>query len=89
MQLGGVIQATEPDAVAARNRRFRAGSPEQFDFPQPRLGPGVHAGGPAPVAAVFDQPRLADGRMLDDVVGPPFAVLTRAPLEAPEAPRIA
>jgi len=45
------------------------------DLPEPRLGPGLHDGEPAPAGALSIQPVLADGRRLDDVVGYKFAVI--------------
>jgi 3-(3-hydroxy-phenyl)propionate hydroxylase len=89
--LGRIIQLTDPDEAAARDLSFEAGQPKQFDFPQPQLGPGLLDGGlpdgtpkiPArPVGGVFPQPRLTDGRLLDDVTasaaGPRFALLSRS-----------
>ena len=40
--LGAVLQETDREAAAARDRRFEAGA-EMFDFPQPQLGPGCRA----------------------------------------------
>ena len=37
VRLGAVLQETDRDAAAARDRRFEAGA-EMFDFPQPQLG---------------------------------------------------
>ncbi len=75
VKLGAVIQATDPQAARERDARFTAGSPEIFEFPAPRLGPGVWNGAAAPVAQVFPQPRLDDGRLLDAAVGQRFTVL--------------
>ncbi|MFP4906046.1 3-(3-hydroxyphenyl)propionate hydroxylase, partial [Paraburkholderia sp. BR14261] len=72
VQLGGVIQATDSDAVAARDREVTAAIRE-FRTPQPRLGPGWHAG-----AAGGDngpQPVFEDGSRLDDAVGYRFALI--------------
>ncbi|WP_119419895.1 bifunctional 3-(3-hydroxy-phenyl)propionate/3-hydroxycinnamic acid hydroxylase MhpA [Desertibaculum subflavum] len=73
VKLGAVIQATDPEAARERDRRFASGAPEMFDYPQPALGPGAHRDG-----RLFPQPRLADGRLLDEAVGNRFAVLGRA-----------
>jgi 3-(3-hydroxy-phenyl)propionate hydroxylase len=75
VRLGAIIQTTDPEAARARDAKFKAGQPEIFEFPAPRLGPGVWQGDRAPVAQVFPQPMLADGRMLDAVLGLNFAVI--------------
>lgn len=79
VRLGAVIQATDPDAAAARDAEFRASGPRMFDFPQPRLGPGVWVRDAPAGGAVFPQPRLADGRRLDEAAGNRFAVLSALP----------
>ncbi len=78
VKLGEIIQTTDPEAARERDARFKAGQPEIFQFPTPRLGPGVWQGEAAPVAQVFPQPRLADGRLLDAALGQHFAVLGQA-----------
>lgn len=75
VRLGDIIQTTDAQAASARDARFKAGQPESFEFPAPRLGPGVWQGDAAPVAQVFPQPRLADGRLLDAVLGLDFGVI--------------
>jgi 3-(3-hydroxy-phenyl)propionate hydroxylase len=75
VRLGDIIQTTDPQAARERDARFKAGQPEIFQFPAPRLGPGVWLGDSAPVAQVFPQPRLADGRLLDAALGLHFAVI--------------
>ncbi len=85
VRLGAVIQATDPAVAEARDAEFRASGPRMFDFPQPRLGPGVWTGGSPASGAVFAQPRLADGRRLDEAVGGRFAVLSVLPLDALDA----
>ena len=79
VRLGAIIQATDPAVVAERDRRFAEGA-ETFDFPQPQLGPGYHANAPPPVGTIFPQPRLDDGRLMDEVVGDRFAILGDAAL---------
>ena len=74
VRLGAVIQATDPAEIAARNQRFAEGS-TTFDFPAPQLGPGYgHGTGPL-IGALFPQPPLADGRLMDDVIGQRFAIV--------------
>ncbi len=75
VRLGNIIQTTDPQAARERDARFKAGQPEIFEFPTPRLGPGLWQGERAPVGQVFPQPMLADGRLLDSVLGLHFAVI--------------
>lgn len=75
VRLGGIIQTTDPRIAAERDRAFAEKGPEIFAFPEPALGPGMHDDAPPPVAQVFHQPRLDDGRWLDDAIGTRFAVL--------------
>jgi 3-(3-hydroxy-phenyl)propionate hydroxylase len=77
VKLGAVLQETDPTAAAARDRRFEAGA-EMFDFPQPQLGPGCRLGAPPPVGTIFPQPRLADGRLMDEAIGQRFAIVGEA-----------
>lgn len=78
VRLGAIIQTTDPQAARERDARFRAGQPEIFEFPAPRLGPGLWRGEDAPVGRIFPQPALADGRLLDAAIGQGFAVLGAA-----------
>jgi 3-(3-hydroxy-phenyl)propionate hydroxylase len=78
VRLGDIIQTTDPQAARERDAKFKAGQPEIFEFPAPRLGPGLWQGQSAPVAQVFPQPMLADGRLLDAVLGLNFAVIGEA-----------
>jgi 3-(3-hydroxy-phenyl)propionate hydroxylase len=75
VKLGDIIQTTDPQAALERDAKFKAGQPEIFQFPAPRLGPGVWLGEQAPVAQVFPQPALANGHLLDTLLGLNFAVL--------------
>ena len=75
--LGAVLQETDRAAAAARDRRFEAGA-EMFDFPQPQLGPGCRLDAPPPVGTIFPQPRLADGRLMDEAIGQRFAIVGEA-----------
>jgi 3-(3-hydroxy-phenyl)propionate hydroxylase len=85
VELGGIIQTTDPARAAARDRSFAEGAPRVFQFPAPALGPGAYLGS-APAGTLFPQPRLADGARLDDVVGDRFAVIGPASvLEAASA----
>ena len=75
VKLGDIIQTTDPQAARERDAKFKAGQPEIFQFPAPRLGAGVWQGDAAVVAQVFPQPMLADGRLLDTALGLNFAVI--------------
>ncbi len=75
VQLGDIIQTTDTRAAHERDAKFRAGQPEIFQFPAPRLGPGMGQGRHEQVGQIFPQPLLADGRLLDAALGLNFAVL--------------
>jgi len=75
VRLGRVIQETDPAAARARDIRMAA-RPELMRSPAPRLG--GHEGRAEPAGRISPQPRLADGRLLDDAVGHRFAVVMRA-----------
>ncbi len=79
VRLGAILQETDPAAAAARDARFAAGA-SLFDFPQPQLGPGHRADAAPPVGMIFPQPRLADGRLMDDAIGQRFAIVGETPL---------
>ncbi len=74
VKLGAVLQQTDRKTAAERDRRFESGA-EMFDFPQPQLGPGFRADAPPPVGTIFPQPRLPDGRLMDEAIGQRFAVV--------------
>lgn len=73
VRLGGVLQETNAQAAVERDRRFAAGA-VTFDFPQPQLGPGCRMNAGPPVGTIFPQPRLDDGRLMDEAIGQRFAV---------------
>jgi 3-(3-hydroxy-phenyl)propionate hydroxylase len=77
VRLGDIIQTTDPDAARARDAKFKAGQPEIFEFPSPRLGPGMVHGNSASTGHIFGQPLLDDGRLLDAALGNRFAVVGR------------
>lgn len=74
VHLGGIIQAADFAAAAARDAALLA-RPTRMTSIKPRLGPGLHGAAADPAGRIAPQPRLADGRLLDDVVGPRYAVL--------------
>ena len=85
VKLGAVLQETDPAAAAARDARFAVGT-ERFDYPQPQLGPGCRAEAPPPVGMIFPQPRLADGRLMDEAIGQRFAIVGETQLLASARP---
>jgi 3-(3-hydroxy-phenyl)propionate hydroxylase len=82
VQLGDIIQTTDPQAARRRDERFRAGQPEIFHFPTPTLGPGLWQGDAPPAGQIFGQPALADGRGIDAELGLGFGIIARADLLA-------
>lgn len=74
VRLGAVLQETDREAARARDLRFEAGV-EMFDYPQPQLGPGCRLNAPPPVGTIFPQPRLSDGRLMDEAIGQRFAIV--------------
>jgi 3-(3-hydroxy-phenyl)propionate hydroxylase len=77
VKLGAILQETDPAKATERDRRFARGA-EMFDFPQPQLGPGLRVDAPPPVGTIFPQPVLPDGRLMDEAIGPRFAVVGEA-----------
>jgi 3-(3-hydroxy-phenyl)propionate hydroxylase len=81
VSLGEVIQATDPEKAAARDRELLS-NPKLLEIVAPPLGPGLHGAAPPPAGTRAAQPRLGDGTLLDDVVGYRFALLaTKAMLD--------
>jgi 3-(3-hydroxy-phenyl)propionate hydroxylase len=81
IKLGGVIQATDPEAARRRDQELLA-NPTLLKPLAPQLGAGLHGDAPAPAGTRAEQPRLADGQRLDDRVGYRFAVLASPALLA-------
>ncbi len=78
---GRIICTTDPDIAAARDSQMLSTQHEKTDAPQgtPALTGGLAIGlGGGTLSA---QPWI-NGRRLDDLVGPRFAVITRTPLAA-------
>ena len=86
MRLGEIIQTTHPDVAAERDRRFAREGTTQIVNLSPALGPGAHVGR-APVGTAVEQPRLTDGRLLDDALPPHrFAWVMSDPGDLPLTP---
>ncbi|WP_322048793.1 bifunctional 3-(3-hydroxy-phenyl)propionate/3-hydroxycinnamic acid hydroxylase [Paraburkholderia sp. J67] len=83
VQLGAVIQTTSPEAANNRDSAMSAAI-RNFVTPQPKLGPGacLDQSSSAVVGQISSQPRLKDGRLMDDVVGYRFALVASPELLA-------
>ena len=75
VELGGVIQTTDPEEARQRDHELIA-NPTMLRPLAPPLGPGLHGDAPPPAGTRAAQPRLGDGALLDDQIGYHFAVLT-------------
>jgi 3-(3-hydroxy-phenyl)propionate hydroxylase len=80
-RLGSLVHVTDPIAAAARDLQLKT-NPSVMNTPQPRLGPGIPTDGSPLAGTRAAQPRLNDGRLLDDVVGNDFVVLCVADIAA-------
>jgi len=90
VRLGNIIQTTDPELAAQRDAKFLAGQPEIFELPPQLLGAGAYDATPGtPAGRPFPQPRLDDGRLLDDMLGRRSAVIGRAEALAAAAPATA
>jgi len=86
VELGGIIQTTDPEKARQRDRELLA-NPTMLRPLAPRLGPGLHGDAEPPAGARAEQPRLADGTRLDDRAGYGFALLAAPELAAKLPPR--
>jgi 3-(3-hydroxy-phenyl)propionate hydroxylase len=77
VKLGDIIQTTDPQAARLRDAQFKNGPPSIFQYPTPRLGPGLWQGDHPSVGTVFPQPRLANGLGMDRELGLNFGLLAR------------
>ncbi len=75
-RIGEIIQETDPIKAQARDAKLRA-QPQILAAVRPRLGPGLQGDSEAPAGALAPQPRLRDGRLMDDVAGGEFALLAK------------
>ncbi|HEY5209459.1 MAG TPA: bifunctional 3-(3-hydroxy-phenyl)propionate/3-hydroxycinnamic acid hydroxylase [Stellaceae bacterium] len=74
VKLGAIIQTTDPEAARRRDAEMLA-NPHLLHIIAPPLGPGLHGDAPPPAGTRAEQPRLGDGRLMDDAIGYRFAVL--------------
>jgi 3-(3-hydroxy-phenyl)propionate hydroxylase len=82
VQVGEVIQLTDPVAAAQRDATFARTGPELFAFPQPVIG----GAGEAPVGLPAPQFPSSTGALSDDLVGQQWCVLTDGSEGHPDAP---
>lgn len=76
VRLGDIIQTTDPALAAERDAKFQAGRPEIFELPPQLLGPGAFdLATPELAGRPFPQPRLEDGRLLDELLGRRCAII--------------
>jgi 3-(3-hydroxy-phenyl)propionate hydroxylase len=79
--MGRVICTLDRDEAAARDARFEARTERDLPIPPlPPLGPGLHRGAPLGGSLALQARVRAPGgapALLDDVVGPGFALLVR------------
>jgi 3-(3-hydroxy-phenyl)propionate hydroxylase len=87
VELGGVIQTTDPERARARDQELIA-NPTMLRPITPRLESGLHGEAPAPAGTRASQPRLGDGMLLDDKVGYRFAVLANRRFVAALGPTV-
>jgi 3-(3-hydroxy-phenyl)propionate hydroxylase len=87
VELGGVIQTTDPERARARDHELIA-NPTMLRPITPRLEKGLHGDALAPAGTRAAQPRLGDGTLLDDKVGYRFAVLANKPLAEALGPAV-
>ena len=83
VRLGNIIQTTDPQVAAQRDRQFAEGGPQEIVNLSPPLGPGLHHG-PGASGILADHPQLSDGRWLDAVLQNQFAFLSATPVAANE-----
>lgn len=90
VRLGDIIQTTDTTLAAQRDAKFKTGQPEIFELPPQLLGAGAFDATPGgPAGRPFPQPRLPDGRLLDELLGPRSAVIGRQDALASAAPATA
>lgn len=76
VRLGNIIQTTDLQQAAARDAKFKSGRPEIFELPPQLLGAGAFDDAvDSPAGRPFPQPRLVDGRLLDELLGRQSAVI--------------
>jgi 3-(3-hydroxy-phenyl)propionate hydroxylase len=85
VRLGGLINAADTE-TALRAAMPRPDGSAAMKSIYPPLGPGLRPG--AAPSRQFGQPRMADGRRMDDAIGPGFAIIADADLACGMAPLV-
>ena len=85
VKLGNIIQSTDPVVAAQRDQQFLAQGPQEIVNLSPALGPGFHSG-QGVSGQITAQPRLSDGRLLDDALGLGFAVISAHAIDTARVP---
>jgi 3-(3-hydroxy-phenyl)propionate hydroxylase len=71
--------------AAQRDQQFLAQGPQEIVNLSPPLGPGFHHG-QGLAGQITAQPRLSDGRLLDDALGQGFSVVTAQAMDTSRVP---
>jgi 3-(3-hydroxy-phenyl)propionate hydroxylase len=74
-ELGKIITVTDREKAAERDRYYLSDEPKTWYQPDPSLGWGIFLASHPLAGRVFPQPRLKDGRRLDDAIGLAFGVV--------------
>jgi 3-(3-hydroxy-phenyl)propionate hydroxylase len=85
VKLGNIIQSTDPVVAAQRDQQFLAQGPQEIVNLSPPLGPGFHRG-QGLAGQITAQPRLSDGRLLDDALGQGFSVVAAQAIDTSRLP---
>ena len=81
IQMGQIINRTA-SAIVAGNATNPEDGPQTLGQLKPTLGLGLSAGSSPLTGHLFPQPKLQSGRLLDDVIGNGFALVTSLPFGA-------
>jgi 3-(3-hydroxy-phenyl)propionate hydroxylase len=78
VRMGHLVQTTDPQVAAERDRRFLAGTPETLVYPMPPLGPGLHGTAGSPAGLPLPQVQIRGIRsgvtLSDELLGDGFAL---------------
>lgn len=87
VDFGRIICTTDPEVARERDTQMLANQSDEEDAP---LGTPVLGDGPAigPGGGTLSSQPWIDGRRLDDIVGPRFALITRTPLAPDDQHRL-
>jgi 3-(3-hydroxy-phenyl)propionate hydroxylase len=85
-RIGAIIQERDPEMARQRDEALRTG-PQLLKSVRPSLGPGLTRSEIGPAASLSAQPRLKDGRRLDDLAPYGFILLCEPGFSAEAPPR--